>query len=87
MCKRLRHVVSSAAEAETGAAFYNSKEGITIIRTLHILQHPQPPDGCPFKMDNPVTNGFIHKNIKQKRSKSWDMRYHWLHGKNLHKQF
>ena len=49
VCKRLRHVVSSAAEAETGAAFYNSKEGITIIRTLHIIQHPQPPDGCPFK--------------------------------------
>ena len=38
-------------------------------------------------MDNAVTNGFIHKNIKQKRSKSWDMRYHWLRDKNLHKQF
>ena len=87
VCKRLRNVVSSAAEAETGAAFYNSTEGIAIIRILNILNHKQPPDGCPFKMDNAVTNGFIHKNIKQKRSKSWDMRYHWLRDKDLHKLF
>ena len=31
VCKRLRNVVSSAAEAETGAAFHNSKEAIPVI--------------------------------------------------------
>ena len=87
VCKRLRHVVSSAAEAETGTAFYNSKEAIPIIRTLEILGHIQPPDGVPFKMDNAVTNGFIHSNIRQKRSKSWDMRYHWLRDKKHQKNF
>ena len=90
VCKRLRNVVSSAAEAETGAAFFNSSEGIAIIRVLNILNHPQPPDGCPFKMDNAVTNGFIHSNIKQKRSKAWDMRYHWLRDKtalNLYRYY
>ena len=87
VCKRLRNVVSSAAEAETGAAFYNSKEAITIIRTLEALGHSQPPDGVPFKMDNAVTNGFIHSNIRQKRSKSWDMRYHWMRDKEVSKLF
>ena len=87
VCKRLQNVVSSAAEAETGAAFYNSKEAIPIIRTLEALGHPQPPDGVPFKMDNAVTNGFIHSNIRQKRSKSWDMRYHWMRDKETQKLF
>ena len=38
-------------------------------------------------MDNSVTNGFIHSNIKQKRSKSWDMKYHWLRDKETLRLF
>ena len=87
ICRRLRNVVSSAAEAETGAAFLNSQAAIPILRTLAILGHPQPPDGTPFKMDNAVTNGFIHSNIRQKRSKHWDMRYHWMRNKEALKLF
>ena len=40
VCKRLRHVVSSAAEAETAAAFHNSKEAIPIVRILEALGSP-----------------------------------------------
>ena len=82
ICKGLRHVVSSAAEAETGAAFHNSKETIIVRRLLHILGHPQHLDGTPFKMDNAVTNGFIHSNIRQRQSKSWNMKYHWMRNKS-----
>ena len=82
VCKGLRHVVSSAAEAETGAAFHNSKQAIPIQRALSILGHKQPPDGTSFKMDNAVTHGFIHSNIRQRQSKAWDMRYHWLREKD-----
>ena len=82
ICKGLRHVVSSAAEAETGAAFHNSKETIIVRRLLHILGHPQHLDGTPFKMDNVVTNGFIHSNIRQRQSKSWNMKYHWMRNKS-----
>ena len=63
----------------------NSKETIPIRRTLEILGHPQPPDGTPFKMDNSVTTGFIHSNIKQKQSKSWDMKYHWMRERGTRK--
>ena len=87
ICKRLRNVVSSAAEAETGAAFYNSKESIPIFRTLEILGHKQPAHGIPFKMNNSVTNGFIHSNIRLKRSKAWDMCYHWMRDEMVYKKF
>ena len=87
VCKAIRHVVSSSAEAETGAAFQNSKEAIPIRRLLTILNHPQPPDGTPFKMDNAVTTDFIHSNIRQKQSKAWDMRYHWLRDKSNINEF
>jgi hypothetical protein len=39
----LKHVMSSAAEAEIGAVFINAKES-TVLRTkLEELGHPQPP--------------------------------------------
>ena len=87
ICRRLRNVVSSAAEAETGAAFINSQTAIPILRTLKILGHPQPIEGTPFKMDNSVTTRFIHSNMRQKRSKHWDMRYHWMRDKESLKLF
>ena len=85
VCKGLRNVVSSAAEAETGAAFHNSKQVIIIRRLLDTLGHPQHVDGTPFKMDNAVTTGFIYDNIKRKQSKTWDMNYNWMRDKEVHK--
>ena len=47
--------------------------------------HPQPP--TPIKTDNSTANGFIHDNIHQRRSKSWDMRYYWLRENQTKNQF
>ena len=82
-CKTLRHVVASAAEAEVAGVFHNAQITVLIRRILRTLNHPQPP--TPIKTDNSTANGFIHNNIHQKRSKSWDMRYYWLRDKLLHK--
>ena len=79
-CKALRHVVTSAAEAETAALFHNAKTAIDIRRTLEALNHPQPP--TPIKTDNSTALGFVQNLVQQKRSKSWDMRFHWLREKN-----
>ena len=79
-CKALRHAVSSAAEAETAALFHNAKTAIEIRRTLEALNHPQPP--TPMKTDNSTALGFVRNLVNQKRSKSWDMRFHWLREKN-----
>ena len=83
-CKTIKHVVSSAAEAETGALFHNAQTAIPIRRLLIALGHPQPP--TPIKIDNSTTNGFVHNNIHMKKSKSWDMRYHWLRDKETQRE-
>ena len=84
-CKTLRHVVSSAAEAETGGIFHNAQVAIPIRTLLRKLNHPQPP--TLIKTDNATACGFIHDNIHQKRSKSWDMRYYWLRDRLAQQQF
>ena len=84
-CKTLRHVVSSAAEAETAGIFHNAQTAIPIRTFLQALNHPQPP--TPLKTDNSTSHGFIHDNIHMKKSKSWDMRYHWLRDRISQKQF
>ena len=72
----MRNVMSSAAEAECGALFDNTKEGVPLRNTLHEMGHPQPP--TPVQVDNSTTNGFANKQIKQQRSKSMDMRFYWI---------
>ena len=75
-CRCLRHVVSSAAEAETAAIFHNAQNALLLRRILRALGHPQPP--TLIKTDNATANGFVHNNIVLRKSKTWDMRYYWL---------
>ena len=70
-CKTLRHVVASAAEAETAGVFHNAQMAIPIRTILNALGHVQPP--TPLKTDNSTTSGFIHNNIHVRKAKSWDM--------------
>ena len=85
VCKALKNVVSSAAESETAGVFINAQLAIPIRYILDRLNHPQPP--TPIKTDNSTSYGFVHNNINQKRSKSWDMRYHWLREKQTKNEF
>ena len=85
VCKTLRHVVASAAGAETAALFFNSQEAIPIRYILSKLGHKQPP--TPMKTDNATSLAFIKANIRQKRSKSWDMRLYWLRDRIAQQQF
>jgi hypothetical protein len=48
--KALKHVMSSAAEAEIGAVFMNAKEGAVLRTTLEELGHKQHP--TPKETDN-----------------------------------
>ena len=75
-CKCLKHVVASTAEAETGVLFYNGQSIIPIRLALEALGHVQPPTS--LKIDNFTAHDFVNRSLCQKRSKSWDMRYHWL---------
>ena len=63
-CKTLRHVVSSAAEAETAALYHNAQTAVLLRTILDALNHKQP--STPVKTDNSTANGFIHNNIHMK---------------------
>ncbi len=80
-CKTLRNVVASAAEAETGGLFHNAQNIMHIRHLLHSIGHPQPP--TPLKTDNNTASAFVNKTLRQRKSKSWDMRYHWLRDREL----
>ena len=84
-CKTLRHVVSSAAEAEKVGVYHNAQMALPIWVVLQALNHPQPSTST--KTDNSTAAGFIHDNIHQKRYKSWDMRCYWLRERQTQQQF
>ena len=83
-CKTLRNVVASAAEAECGGIFHNGQTAVPIRQLLIDIGHPQP--ATPIKTDNSTAANFTHRNMKQKKSKSWDMRYNWLRDRETQEQ-
>jgi hypothetical protein len=83
--KVLKHVMSSAAEAEIGAVFINAKEGAVLRTTLEELGHEQPP--TPMETDNTTATGYSNGTIKQKRTKAMDMRFYWIKDRVKQGQF
>jgi hypothetical protein len=81
----IKNVVDSAAESEVGACFHSSQGGAPLRVTLTELGHTQPPTS--LRTDNSTAFGILNENIKQKRSKAMDMRYHWLNDRVRQKQF
>ena len=81
----MKPVMSSAAEAECGAAYANTTDAVPLRTTLQEMGHPQPP--TPVQVDNTTTNGFANKQIKQQRSKAMDMRFYWIQDRVAQKQF
>jgi hypothetical protein len=83
--KVLKHVMSSAAEAEVGAVFINTKEGAVLRTTLEELGHKQPP--TPMETDNTTVTGYINGPITQKQTKSMDKRFYWIKDRVKQGQF
>ena len=81
----IKHVATSAADAEIGAAFINCKEAIPIRITLTEMGYPQP--ATKVTLDNTTAVNFISKTLKQRRTKTIDMRYYWLQDQADLKQF
>ena len=69
----IKSVMSSAAEAEIGALFINSRQAIPARRLLEEMGHVQPP--TPIQTDNTKALGFFNKHLNPKATKSTDMRY------------
>jgi hypothetical protein len=81
----LKHVMSSAAEAEIGAVFINAKEGAVLRTALEEIGHPHPP--TPLETDNTTATGYSNGTIKQKRTKAMDMRFYWIKDRVKQGQF
>ena len=59
-----------------GALFVNGQE-VMILRTiLEEMGHPQPP--TPIRTDNSTAAGITNNTIRQRRSRSMDMRFYWV---------
>jgi hypothetical protein len=81
----IKNVVASAAESEVGASFQNAQTAAPLHVTLLELRHKKPAN--PLRKDNSTDYGKFNITIKQKRSKSMDIKYHWLQDRVRQKQF
>jgi hypothetical protein len=78
-------VVASAFEAEYAALFLNGQTAVGLRQTLADLGYPQ--SATVIRSDNSCAVGICNRTIKQKRSKSIDMKYHWIRDKVDQGQF
>ena len=75
IAKIIRNVMTSAAGAEIGALYINTRQAIPVRRLLEEMGHKQP--ATPTQTDNTTVLGFVTKNLNPKATKSEDMNY-WL---------
>jgi hypothetical protein len=85
LTKAIKHVMSSASEAETAALFYNCKAAAPLRVTLAEMGHSQPK--TPVTTDNSTAQGLITKVMVPKAAKSYDMRFNFLKCRLAQKQF
>jgi hypothetical protein len=78
LCKTIRGVPASAAEAETGGLFLNGQEAIPIRTALEEMGHKQPTTDTPLETDSSTAHDILKAQVCMKRSKAFNMRYHWL---------
>ena len=69
-------ICASAAEAEYAALFIVGREATAARHILADLGHPQ--NTTTIVCDNQCAVGIANDEVKQKRSKAIDMRYHWI---------
>ena len=79
----LKNIVAAESEGETGGMFLNGEAMVPIWHTLIAMDHPQPDNGNPLKSDRKTGVCIVCYFINTKRSKSLDMRYHWLDGHTI----
>ena len=79
------NVMASVAEAEYAALFMNGQNGAGFRQVLHDLGYPQP--ATIILVDNQCARGIATNTVQPKRTKSIDMKYHWIRDRVGQKQF
>jgi len=81
----IKHVMTSATEAELAALYIMAREAVYIRIILEEMGHKQPP--TPLQTDNSMADGVVNGKIQPKRTKAMDMRLHWLRDRECQEQF
>ena len=84
-CQTIRTVMASAAEAETGAIFLNGQQAVPVRTSFSEMGHPQPP--TLMNTDSATSHSILAGNMRRKRSKAFDMRFHWMRCRIKQNQF
>ena len=85
MSQIIKHVMSSAAEAELASLFITARKCVALRQTLIEMRWPQQP--TPMQVDNTAAVGVVYNNIIPKKTKIMDMRLWWLRCRTNQKQF
>ena len=78
-------VCSAASDAEYCTIYFTAVSSLATRNTLENLGHPQPP--TPIFCNNTTAVGIANDLLKQRRSKSIDMRYDWIRDRVRINQF
>ena len=81
----IKTVMTSAAEAEIGAMYINARESVPQRMTLSEMGHPQPR--TPMQTNNLAAHAVVTNNVQPRRTKSMDMRFHWLQCQDVQGKF
>ena len=82
----IKHVMSSASEAELAALYYGCKLAVPLRTTLEEMGHPQTKRTM-VTTDNITAQGLTMGTMTPKASKSMDQRFHWLKCRDAQRQF
>ena len=81
----IKHVMTSATEAELAALYIMAREAVYIRIILEELGHKQPP--TPLQTDNAMAEAVVNGKVQPKRTKAMNMRFHWLRDQECQEQF
>ena len=81
----IKHVVSSAAEAELAGLYIMAREAVYIRIILEEMGHKQPPTS--LQTNNSMAEVVINGKVQSKQTKAIDMQFHWLRDQECQQQF
>ena len=76
VCKIMRNIMASAAEAKYGTIFVNAQTDVPIRTTLSEMGWKQGPTSV--QVGNSTAVGIATEGFRQKKSKAMDMRFYWI---------
>jgi hypothetical protein len=72
----LKHIMSSATEAELAGLYIMAREAVYIRIILEEMGHKQP--STLLQTNNSMAEAVINGKVKSKQMKAMDMRLNWL---------